>query len=203
MNYKMNLNIHITSFKPPQYLIRDSTTVCVGIMTFPEEEKHIFEIKGKELNSSSLVFPINVTERTDKIAILINKKALIAENPIIATATFHFKELFNIPIQKIVNNKISSDIKILDIHYPLKKQIKEERKNKVKQFKRKVLGQMEVRLTFPTSNNVNSNDINKKIFNIQRQKENNRNSYQIKKLNQKKNDEFGAVSIDNCFVSEY
>ncbi|KAK8844316.1 hypothetical protein M9Y10_024529 [Tritrichomonas musculus] len=203
MYYKMNLNIHITSFKPPQYLIRDSTTVCVGIMTFPEEEKHIFEIKGKELNSSSLVFPINVTEKTDKIAILINKKALIAENPIIATATFHFKELFNIPIQKIVNNKISSDIKILDIHYPLKKQIKEERKNKVKQFKRKVLGQMEVRLTFPTSNNVNSNDNNKKIFNIQRQKENNRNSYQIKKLNQKKNNEFGAVSIDNCFVSEY
>lgn len=199
----MNLNIHITSFKPPQYLIRDSTTVCVGIMTFPEEEKHIFEIKGKELNSSSLVFPINVTEKTDKIAILFNKKALIAENPIIATATFHFKELFNIPIQKIVNNKMSSDIKILDIHYPLKKQIKEERKNKVKQFKRKVLGQMEVRLTFPTSNNVNSNDINKKIFNIQRQKENNRNSWQIKNLNHKKNDEFGAVSIDNCFVSEY
>ena len=168
-NYQIGLNIHLLTFKLPEKLIHDSDSVRVSITTFPEENKQHFYVKGKKINTSNHVFSLNITNKTDKIVMVFRKKNPLGDDPIIASATIHLKKFTELPIEQITCGTQMTDVKILDIYYPLQKQIQEEQSKEQtngianKNMKRKVLGQMEIQLSFSTPYlNSNKEKTNKK-----------------------------------------
>ncbi|KAK8845733.1 hypothetical protein M9Y10_020651 [Tritrichomonas musculus] len=167
--YQIGLNIHLLTFKLPEKLIHDSDSVRVSITTFPEENKQHFYVKGKKINTSNHVFSLNITNKTDKIVMVFRKKNPLGDDPIIASATIHLKKFTELPIEQITCGTQMTDVKILDIYYPLQKQIQEEQSKEQtngianKNMKRKVLGQMEIQLSFSTPYlNSNKEKTNKK-----------------------------------------
>ena len=167
--YQIGLNIHLLTFKLPEKLIHDSDSVRVSITTFPEENKQHFYVKGKKINTSNHVFSLNITNKTDKIVMVFRKKNPLGDDPIIASATIHLKKFTELPIEQITCGTQMTDVKILDIYYPLQKQIEEEQSKEQtngianKNMKRKVLGQMEIQLSFSTPYlNSNKEKANKK-----------------------------------------
>ena len=166
---QIGLNIHLLTFKLPEKLIHDSDSVRVSITTFPEENKQHFYVKGKKINTSNHVFSLNITNKTDKIVMVFRKKNPLGDDPIIASATIHLKKFTELPIEQITCGTQMTDVKILDIYYPLQKQIQEEQSKEQtngianKNMKRKVLGQMEIQLSFSTPYlNSNKEKTNKK-----------------------------------------
>ena len=202
--YQIGLNIHLLSFLLPNKLIHESDSVRVSVTTIPEENKQHFKIKGKKICSSNHVFSLNITNKTDRIVIVFRKKTALKDDPIIASATIHLKDFADLPIEEITSGTTNTDVKILDIYYPLQKQIHEEQKanerqnlpiqnntEMKKQIKRKVLGQMEVQLSFTTP-----------YLKSEKEKTNNKEKKVIsKKINknrkQKKNDEYKQISDEN------
>ena len=167
--YQIGLNIHLLTFKLPEKLIHDSDSVRVSITTFPEENKQHFYVKGKKINTSNHVFSLNITNKIDKIVMVFRKKNPLGDDPIIASATIHLKKFTELPIEQITCGTQMTDVKILDIYYPLQKQIQEEQSKEQtngianKNMKRKVLGQMEIQLSFSTPYlNSNKEKTNKK-----------------------------------------
>ena len=185
--YQIGLNIHLLTFKLPEKLVHDSDSIRVSITSFPEENKQHFYIKGKKINTSNHVFSLNITTKTDKIVIVFRKKNAIGEDPIIASATIHLKKFTELPIEQMTSGTKMTDVKILDIYYPLQKQIEEEQSKEQtnvttnKHMKRKVLGQMEIQLSFSTpylnsnkekTNKKENKQISKKINKICKPKKN-------------------------------
>lgn len=167
--YQIGLNIHLLTFKLPEKLVHDSDSIRVSITSFPEENKQHFYVKGKKINTSNHVFSLNITNKTDKIVIVFRKKNAIGEDPIIASATIHLKKFTELPIEQMTSGTKMTDVKVLDIYYPLQKQIEEEQSKEQtnvttnKHMKRKVLGQMEIQLSFSTPYlNSNKEKTNKK-----------------------------------------
>ena len=124
---------------------------------------------------------------------VFRKKNVLTENTIIASATIHLKKFINLTIEQITNDAIMTDVKILEIYYPLQKQIQEEQANKNanKQMKRKILGQMEIQLSFSTP-----------YLNLDKEKTNKKEKKNFsKKINknhkQKKNGKYGQITDEN------
>lgn len=155
-NYQIGLNIHLLSFTLPPNLIKDREEVRVSITTMPELNKQHFYIHGKKMNCSNHVFAINITNATKHIVMVFRKKVLLSENPIIASKTIHVQDFQNFPTEPITSGTVSSDVKVLNIYYPLQQQKQEARDNRdnngihEKHIKRKILGQMQVQLSFTT-----------------------------------------------------
>ncbi|KAK8857388.1 hypothetical protein M9Y10_015793 [Tritrichomonas musculus] len=203
-NYQIGLNVHLLSFLLPNNLIHESDSVRVGVTTIPEGNKQHFKIKGKKICSSNHVFSLNITNKTDRIVIVFRKKTALKDDPIIASATIHLKDFAELPIQEITSGTTNTDVKILDIYYPLQKQIHEEQKanerqnlpiqnntEMKKQIKRKVLGQMEVQLSFTTpylkSEQEKTNNKEKKAISMKINKN----------RKQRKNEEYKQISEEN------
>ncbi|KAK8845720.1 hypothetical protein M9Y10_020638 [Tritrichomonas musculus] len=199
--YQIGLNIHLLTFKLPEKLIHDSDSVRVSITTFPEENKQHFYVKGKKINTSNHVFSLNITNKTDKIVMVFRKKNPLGDDPIIASATIHLKKFTELPIEQITCGTQMTDVKILDIYYPLQKQIQEEQSKEQtngtanKNMKRKVLGQMEIQLSFSTPYlNSNKEKANKK-----------ENKNISKKMNKsykpKKNGKYEQITDENGYMN--
>lgn len=205
-NYKIGLNIHLLSFKLSDKLIHDSDVVRVSITTFPEENKQHFEVKGKKIYCTNHVFALNITNQTDKIVLVFRKKSVLNENPIIASATLHLKKFVNLPIKEITTGMTSTDVKILDVYYPLQKQLQEEERKKGttnnSQMKRKVLGQMEVQLSFTTPYLQSIKEVEKKKHS---KLSKNNGQYKENKINiskkQKKNGGYEQINDDNFSIN--
>lgn len=199
--YQIGLNIHLLTFKLPEKLVHDSDSIRVSITSFPEENKQHFYVKGKKINTSNHVFSLNITNKTDKIVIVFRKKNAIGEDPIIASATIHLKKFTELPIEQMTSGTKMTDVKILDIYYPLQKQIEEEQSKEQtnvttnKHMKRKVLGQMEIQLSFSTPYlNSNKEKTNKK--------ENKKNSKKINKIcKPKKNGKYEQITDENGYMN--
>lgn len=199
--YQIGLNIHLLTFKLPEKLVHDSDSIRVSITSFPEENKQHFYVKGKKINTSNHVFSLNITTKTDKIVIVFRKKNAIGEDPIIASATIHLKKFTELPIEQMTSGTKMTDVKILDIYYPLQKQIEEEQSKEQtnvttnKHMKRKVLGQMEIQLSFSTPYlNSNKEKTNKK--------ENKQISKKINKIcKPKKNGKYEQITDENGYMN--
>ncbi|KAK8837229.1 hypothetical protein M9Y10_036661 [Tritrichomonas musculus] len=199
--YQIGLNIHLLTFKLPEKLVHDSDSIRVSITSFPEENKQHFYVKGKKINTSNHVFSLNITNKTDKIVIVFRKKNAIGEDPIIASATIHLKKFTELPIEQMTSGTKMTDVKVLDIYYPLQKQIEEEQSKEQtnvttnKHMKRKVLGQMEIQLSFSTPYlNSNKEKTNKK--------ENKKNSKKINKIcKPKKNGKYEQITDENGYMN--
>ena len=199
--YQIGLNIHLLTFKLPEKLVHDSDSIRVSITTFPEENKQHFYVKGKKINTSNHVFSLNITNKTDKIVMVFRKKNAIGEDPIIASATIHLKKFTELPIEQMTSGTKMTDVKILDIYYPLQKQIEEEQSKEQtnvttnKHMKRKVLGQMEIQLSFSTPYlNSNKEKTNKK--------ENKQISKKINKIcKPKKNGKYEQITDENGYMN--
>lgn len=154
--FTFGLNIHLLSFTLPRDVMKDKDDIRVSITTMPEESKQHFHLRGKKTNYSNHVFSLNITNQTKRIIMVFRKKHFFADDPIIASATIHMSDFSKFPRnpEEIGNGTISTDVKTLNVYYPLQKQIIEENrqgKNISKyNIKRKVLGQMQIQLTFTT-----------------------------------------------------
>ena len=199
--YQIGLNIHLLTFKLPEKLVHDSDSIRVSITSFPEENKQHFYVKGKKINTSNHVFSLNITNKTDKIVIVFRKKNAIGEDPIIASATIHLKKFTELPIEQMTSGTKMTDVKVLDIYYPLQKQIEEEQSKEQtnvttnKHMKRKVLGQMEIQLSFSTP-----------YLNSNKEKTNKKENKQItKKINKickpKKNGKYEQITDENGYMN--
>lgn len=154
--FTFGLNIHLLSFTLPRDVMKDKDDIRVSITTMPEESKQHFHLRGKKTNYSNHIFSLNVTNQTKRIIMVFRKKHLFADDPIIASSTIHMSDFSKFPRnpEELGNGAISTDVKTLNVYYPLQKQIIEENrqgKNISKyNIKRKVLGQMQIQLSFTT-----------------------------------------------------
>ncbi|KAK8875975.1 hypothetical protein M9Y10_006156 [Tritrichomonas musculus] len=159
--FEIGLNIHLLSFSLPKDIIKDKDDVRVSITTMPDEIKQHFHVQGKKMNHSNHIFSLNITNQTKHIILVFRKKSFLNENPIIASVTIHTKDFPKIPqtLDQLCSGIINTDVKKINIYYPLQKQIQEMRELNPKiahktdeelrkEIKRKVLGYMEIQLSF-------------------------------------------------------
>ncbi|KAK8880512.1 hypothetical protein M9Y10_003190 [Tritrichomonas musculus] len=174
--------------------------VLVSRLSQNKKKQH-FYVKGKKINTSNHVFSLNITNKTDKIVMVFRKKNPLGDDPIIASATIHLKKFTELPIEQITSGTQMTDVRILDLFYPLQKQIEEEQTKCAanKQMRRKVVGQMEVQLSFSSPYlNSNKEKTNKK--------ENNKEDKNIsKKINKcckpKKNRKYEQITEEKCYMN--
>ncbi len=174
--------------------------VLVSRLSQNKKKQH-FYVKGKKINASNHVFSLNITNKTDKIVMVFRKKNPLGDDPIIASATIHLKKFTELPIEQITSGTQMTDVRILDLFYPLQKQIEEEQTKCAanKQMRRKVVGQMEVQLSFSSPYlNSNKEKTNKK--------ENNKENKNIsKKINKcckpKKNSKYEQITEEKCYMN--
>lgn len=152
--FEIGLNIHLLSFSLPKDLIKDREEVRVSITTIPELNKQHFTLHGKKMNCTNHVFTINITNETKNVVMVFRKKTFNKENPIIASKTIHLREYKNFPQEPITTGTLNSEVKQMNIYYPLQKQEQEAQSNyngnDDTQNKRKILGSMQVQLSFTT-----------------------------------------------------
>ncbi|KAK8838114.1 hypothetical protein M9Y10_036066 [Tritrichomonas musculus] len=158
--FENGLNIHLLAFTLPKNLVKSNEEVRVSITTTPDGNKQKFHIQGKKMYCSNHVFAINISNETKRIVMVFRKRTIFSYNPIIASATIHLSQFLNVPKDKVTAGTIETDIKTLNIYYPIQKQIQEqnidiEQKDNVN---RKVIGQMQVQLSFTTPYNLIKKD---------------------------------------------
>ena len=154
--FENGLNIHLLSFNLPEDIVKENEKIRVSITSVPEGDKQSFSIEKKEINSFSYIFPITATNNTTKIILVFRKQKYDdpddhSYNPIIASTSIHINEFQNIPQSQITAGMMNTDIKNINIYYPLQHQVKEMRKRGqvVKNhMSRQVLGQVQVQLSF-------------------------------------------------------
>ena len=193
MNTTMNNNnskfengmiIHLLSFNLPKNIIDKEEEVRVSITTLPDEKKEHFTIEGKKMYNANHVFTLNVTNQTKTVVMVFRKKTFLQENPIIASAKLSLNNFKNVPKEQITNGVITSDIQTLNIYYPLQKQMNEEHS---KNIKRKVLGEMQVQLSFTVPYIEIEKSKKKKLSNENKiSKNNNHNDIKANKIHMKK-----------------
>ncbi|KAK8889644.1 hypothetical protein M9Y10_034397 [Tritrichomonas musculus] len=145
--YENCLNVHLLAFVLPKDLINDNDEVRVSVTTIPEENKQCFFLQGNKMNNSNHIFSLNITDQTKKIIMVFRKKNISSEYPIIASATIHLVDFENVPQKQMVSGIITTQVKVLNLYYPLQKQMIEN-KEENKKFARKVLGKMRIQLSF-------------------------------------------------------
>lgn len=148
--FDTGLIVNLLSFSLPKSLIKKNEEIRVSITTTPEKRKQHFHIKGKNMNSPNHAFKLNINNETKRIVVIFRKRTILPYNPVIASTTIHLSEFTDMPKESIASSKIDSDIKILNIYYPLQKQINHQNNCQLQNQKtnRKVLGQMQVQLSF-------------------------------------------------------
>lgn len=183
-SFENSMNIHILSFTLPKNVVSDKDDIRVSITTYPDQNKQHFSIEGKKINNANHVFSLNITNLTNKAVIVFRKKNVIGNNPIVASTSVILNEFKNVPSHKIESGTISSDVKTIDIFYPLQLQKKEENREDVQ---RKILGKMQVQLSFAAPflkiDKKNINVDHSKINKMQKIKLNKKNGYE--KLSEK------------------
>lgn len=199
--FEIGLNIHLLSFTLPKNLIKDKDDVRVSITTMPDETKQHFSLHGKKMNCSNHVFSLNITNQTKHIILVFRKKTLLSDNPIIGSVTIHTKDFPKIPqsVNQLCSGLVTTDIKNVNIYYPLQKQMKEmelqsdhymSQDEMRKQMKRKVLGQMQIQLSFTAPYSSVKTDNNKRYKNTNLDLKNNSQAeknkiHKVKKLEKK------------------
>ena len=148
MSFPIGLNLSLLQIVVPYKVVRDADDIRISITALPEDIKEHFCIKGKKVHQCSHIFSLNITNQTDKIIIVFRKKTFLKDNPIIASTVIQMNEFPEFPKEAIKDSsKIQSNIKTINVYYPLQKQIKEENQ-KNEQITRKILGEMKVQLEF-------------------------------------------------------
>lgn len=205
--FQNGLNIHLLAFALPRDVIQDNEDVRVSITSIPEEIKQNFIIEGKKMGNSNHVFSLNITNETKKIIMVFRKQSSHSENPIIASSTIKLEEFKELPRKQITNGMIRTEVKHINIYYPLQRQIQEEGKKNVQ---RKVLGQMEIQLTFTASYSSIQSEIENlsKDNNSNSCKNNNLSFFKKNKLpkiykNGKKGCEYEKLIDDNSFCDNF
>lgn len=164
VKFDIGLNIHLVAFNLPKNVIKDHEEIRVSITTLPEEKKQHFKLQAKKMKNSNHVFSINITNQTKKVIMVFRKKSLLYNDPIIASTIIHQTDFPTLPpgMSSFNCDPISTDIKNLEIYYPLQKQIREMRKHthdqkfpaqpadKTAKINRKIIGNMQVQMSFTT-----------------------------------------------------
>lgn len=152
--FPIGFNIHLISFQLPKNVIKENEDIRVSITTLPEESKQHFHLHGKKMLCTNHVFSLNVTNKTKKVIMVFRKKIFLHEDPIIASTIIYQEDFPKLPDDVDPSNieTMSTDVKTLNIYYPLQKQIQEEKAagkyDKTKKIDRKILGQMQIQLSF-------------------------------------------------------
>lgn len=205
--FENGLNIHLLSFNLPEDIVKENEKIRVSITSIPEGNKQSFSIEKKEINSFSYIFPITATNNTTKIILVFRRQKYDdvddhTYNPIIASTSIHINEFQNIPQSQIISGMMNTDIKNINIYYPLQHQVKEMRKRgqEVKNhMSRKVLGQVQVQLSFLAQyKNVKVSPVND-YFNYSVK---NNKKIPMKKRNGK-GSEFEKLIRDDSFCNPY
>lgn len=146
--FQNGLNIHLVSFSLPKQVIKEKETIRVSITTMPDEIKQHFTIKGKLMDYTNHLFSLNITSQTKKIIMVFRKKAsFLTGNPIIASTTIQLDNFKETPMEQITSGMINTEIRSVNIYYPLQKQMKEEHKKNVERL---IVGNMKIQLSFTT-----------------------------------------------------
>lgn len=206
--FPIGLNIHLISFALPKNVVKEKEGIRVSITTMPEENKQHYHLHGKKMYCTNHVFSLNITNKTKKVIMVFRKKQFFSEDPIIASTIIHSSDFPTLPegMEHFDSDPISTEVKTLNIYYPLQKQIQEERAKgeNTKQMVRKILGQMQVQLSFTAPYTT----ITKEKNNSKVKKDNNKiggtKLHKSKKSNKKgQYEEINSQSkFDNVYVNE-
>ena len=151
IKFENSLNIHLFSSNLPENVIKDDEDIRVSITTVPEGQKQHFSLDNSKKSCVDHIFSVNITNNTTKIIMVFRKKMIFTDSPIIASASIHIKDFKEVPQKQLTSGMICTDIKKLDLYFPLQQQMKEMIKNGQeikKHMERKIIGQMKIQLTF-------------------------------------------------------
>ena len=173
--FQNGLNIHLLSFSLPKKIVKEKENIRLSITTLPDEVKQHFSIKGKLMNYTNHLFSLNISNKTKNIVLVFRKKTLVAGNDIIASAVIQLDSFKEFPREQITSGTIETEIKNFNIYYPLQKQKREEKQQKVDRI---ILGQMKIQFSFTTpfkqfqQDKVNQSSSKNKSNNNKNNKEN-------------------------------
>lgn len=164
---EIGLNLHLSSFKIPSNIIGNNDNVRISITTLPDNSKQNFTIKGKKMDSVDHIFSFNITKETEKIVFVFRKKKMFSGNPMVASSTIKIRDFIN------STEDGNSEIKMVNLYYPLQMQMQEEMKKNgcKKQFKRKIIGKMQIQLSFTSPFEMLGDEI--KIKKVKKEKKHN------------------------------
>lgn len=178
MKIEINLHIHLIAIALPKKIINNIEEIGVCITAIPEGNKQNFIIEKKK---SHYIFSMHITNLTKQVNMAFREKNGNTDNPILAATTIILNDFSKFPSEGFISGIINTEIKIIDIYYPLQKQIEEEEKNKnkknYKHLTRKVLGQMQMQLSY-SSPNVSNQKMNS--VKIQKNKKNEKIEKRVK-----------------------
>lgn len=161
--FKNGLNIHVVSFSLPKQIIKEKDQIRVSITTIPDGCKQKFLIKSKLMEYANHLFSLNISEKTKKIVMVFRKKTLM-DKQMIASTVINLNDFKEMPKEQITNGMINTEVRTINLYYPIQKQQKEEHQKKVE---RVIIGSMKVILSFrqPFSSidkeNIKNNNNNK------------------------------------------
>lgn len=135
------LNIHLQSFHLNNDIVNQNDKIRVSVTTIPEETKQAFVIEAKKMSNVHHFFTININKYTEKIIFVFRKKSFLQNDPIIASTIIHANEF---PKSKEDSNSLA--MRQINLYEPLAKI--HERKDQMKGANRKILGQMEIQLSY-------------------------------------------------------
>lgn len=181
--FNNGLNIHLVSFSLPKEIIKEKEQIRVSITAMPDGIKQHFNIKGKLMDYTNHLFSLNITNQTTKIVMVFRKKTILKDNPIIASTTIDLKNIKEMPTKQITKGMIDTEIKTVNLYYPLQKQQKEEHEKNVK---RVILGNMKMILSFtPPFSSIENDKVKQNSKN---------NKYQKKRRSSSKVSDYNEIS---------
>lgn len=152
-NSAIGLTINLMSFAIPPKIICETDVIRVKIQTYPDGIEQKFDIKGKKMENCNLIFTFNISNLTEKLDISFLKRTILSGNPLIGSASLNICDIVRSP------NVGSSGIKVLDIFYPIERQLQESpRGTSRSDIKEKIIGQ--VKLAISQSEPQINNNIN-------------------------------------------
>lgn len=132
------LTINLLSFTIPPKIICETDQLRVKIKTLPDGNKQKYDIKGKKMSNCNLIYTFNITNQTERLLFIFRKKTILSVSPVIGTA--------NLDVSEIMESSNSSSTKMLDIYYPIERQLQEQQPHGTDRssIKEKAIGQAKV-----------------------------------------------------------
>lgn len=143
-NAPIGITINLMSFTIPPKIICETDQVRVRITVIPDEYEQKLDVKGNKIDNCGLIFTFNITSKTEKLNFTFFKKTILSQSPIIGNASLDISDIVSSPDQG------SSGLKILDIYYPIERQMQEQRLRSADRssLKEKVIGQAKIAISF-------------------------------------------------------
>lgn len=166
-NNEIGANIYIKTFFLPDYIMNENDTICITIISLPDQRKQKYMMLEKSLFEPNFFLNLNISKHTKKLIIDFKKQNFMSDDHSIAFSIINQDDFPEISENNLINLNLFSTI------YQQEKENKELQDNEIDSTEiyenllyRKVIGNMKIQLSFSEPfDEVEQSEKNNKINN--------------------------------------